>query len=644
MKHISFLPEILLTVLFLLIGGTAWGKEFLLSSPNAKIEVNLRQTDAKSWYLSLYYNGLNGKSEVFSAVNLGLERQDASFRQHLKLEKLGKKRFFREEYVVLHGKRKNRMNEANERTLYFRNSSGQRMNVIIRAYNDGVCFRYEFPDPAADRAVMKEEYTSYEVSSGTDRWMQRFIANYEGDYPHQKEQIEQGEWGYPSLFKSDGKACWALVSEADIDRNYCATKLTNSDLPNTYKLAYPAESDGGAWGGAVCPVISLPWKSPWRVMIIGQLNDIVESTLVEDVSTPSKLVNTDWIKPGMSSWVYWAYNHGTKDYKRLCEYVDLAVEMNWPYTLIDWEWDEMANGGNVEDIVTYARSKGIKPMIWYNSSTSWTGPGPLFRLNKKEDRLKEFAWLKKLGIYGVKVDFFDSDKQNMMNYYLDILEDAAACELMVNFHGCTVPRGWSRTYPHLMSMEAVHGAEQYNNASRMTEIAARLNTTLPFTRNVIGPMDYTPVTFTDSQHKHITSNAHELALSVIFESGLQHMADRPQGFYDLPVEAKDFLRLLPVAWDRSYLMDGYPGEKVLMRREKGDTIYVAGINGTDREEAFSLPFDFLPEGVSYQLLLIADGKKERELNVSRSVVRKNTLLPLSWLPRGGFSARLTVLK
>ena len=192
--------------------------------------------------------------------------------------------------------------------------------------------------------------------------------------------------------------------------------------------------------------------------MIGSLSDIVESTLVTDVSEPNKISDTSWIMPGSASWVYWAHNHGSKNFKIVKDYIDLAVDMKWPYSLIDAEWNEMSNGGDIEDLITYSLSRNIKPMIWYNSSTAWMGPGPLYRLNSKENRIKEYTWLQKSGVVGVKIDFFPDDYSSNMDYYIDLLEDAAKYKLMVNFHEATISRGWQNTYPHLMTLEAVHGA------------------------------------------------------------------------------------------------------------------------------------------------------------------------------------------
>ncbi|MDR6197505.1 alpha-glucosidase [Siphonobacter sp. BAB-5404] len=611
-----------------------------LYSPNKKIELSLSQSKEKpgSWFLSVHYHG-KAKTPVFSQIKLGLEREDQSFTDNLSLKSSSKPVPIKEQYTALHGKSSKRENEAQEITFAFVNTKGSKLNVVARAYNNGIAFKYEFPEKGQGPLVMKREATAFEVEDKAERWLQKFVTSYEGFYPDQKDSTLTGEWGYPALFKTGNQEpCWALLTEANVDRNYCATKLSNRLSKSSYHLEYPAATDGFNTG-QVNPTLTLPWSSPWRVAIIGQLADLVESTLVEDVSKPSQLTKTDWIKPGVSSWVYWAYNHGTKDYKKLCEYIDLAARMGWPYTLMDWEWDEMTNGGTLEDAVNYAKSKGIKPLLWYNSggAHNQVTSGPRDRLTTPESRAKEFAWLKKIGIYGVKVDFFESDKQDMMRYYLDILEDAARYELMVNFHGSTVPRGWSRTYPHLMSMEAVYGGEQYNNQEYMTTKGAWHNTLLPFTRNVIGPMDYTPVAFTNSQHAHTTTYSHELALAVLFESGIQHLADRPQGFDQLPDPAKFMLKEVPNAWDETQFLAGYPGKEVVIARRKAGRWYVAGINGEDRSKKISIPFHFLTKGKTYRAELIADGEYDSGFNVKYTTVKEGDALEVECLPRGGFT-------
>jgi hypothetical protein len=323
----------------------------------------------------------------------------------------------------------------------------------------------------------------------------------------------------------------------------------------------------------------------------------------------------------------------------VCEFADLAARMNWPYTLLDWEWDSMGNGGTMEDAVNYILSKGLKPLMWYNSGGpfNWVSSTPRDRMLTHENRVAEFTKLKKLGVVGVKIDFFESEKQDMIKYYLDILKDAADFQMMVYFHGCIVPRGWSRTYPNLMTMEAVRGAEWYNNGPDFTMTAPEHNTILPFTRNVVGPMDYTPVTFTNSQYPHITSYGHELALSVLFESGIQHFADRPEGYDELPDAAKTFLKEVPNAWDDTKLLDGYPGKDIIIARRKGNNWYVGGISADQRREMKkTIKFDFLPDSIQYKLTVIADGKHDKAFDTQYLVVDKSSSVDVKILRRGGF--------
>jgi hypothetical protein len=213
-------------------------------------------------------------------------------------------------------------------------------------------------------------------------------------------------------------------------------------------------------------------------------------------------------------------------------------------------------------------------------------------------------------------------------------------EMMVNFHGCTVPRGWSRTYPHLMSQEAVYGAEQYNNSPYMTSNGARINCLLPYTRNVVGPMDYTPVAFTNSQHPHETTWVHELALSVAFESGVQHWADRPAGFLNLPAEAKAHMQKVPVVWDETRLLGGYPGEYVVMARRSGKTWYVAVLNGTKQAKDIAVNLDFLKG--KYNMTVFADGATQEKMEIGHQVVGTPGMkTSLKCQPQGG---ALLVLK
>ena len=575
-----------------------------LTSPNGKLSVEI-----KGGQLMIAYQG----QQV-------LQMKDAQAALPLKALKAKK---VKADYTMIEGKRSHCSNEANEYRV------GQ---MTVRLYNDGLAYRYESP---------VKEQAAYVIPEGMKRWMMQWTDGAENFYPLMTTYKEKAQrsfsavskdadgncvrWSFPALLElKDG--VFALLTEANIEKGQSASSMYNEG--EAYRVVEDEKIPGGETAG----------HTPWRLVILGSLGDVVESTLVTDVSEPCKLEDTSWIKPGVVSWVYWAYNHGSDDYNIIKKYTDLAATLKLPYVLIDAEWDRMKDGKTVEDAVNYAKSMGVKPMIWYNSSVGWIdgAPTPKFRLNKPEDREKEFAWCEKIGVAGVKIDFFSGENQKNMDYCIDLMESAARHHLLVNFHGATVPRGWQRTYPNLLSTEGVYGAEWYNNVATFTDKAASHNATLPFTRNVIGPMDYTPCAFSDSQHPHITSHAHELALTVLFESGLQHLADRPESFLAQPKAVQDFLSTLPAAWDETRFVSGYPGESCVLARRSGNTWYVAGINGTDNEKTLTVPLDFVKG--KYAATLFADsGSKEEPWRIE--TIQK---LPatVTCQPRGGFIFRI----
>lgn len=633
----------LLLCMFLL-GVSGWGQNLKLLSPNQKLSVELcpqSQGGCGQWYLRVRYRPQQTEADTLLRIKLGLLRNDQLFADKLKLRSHTKVVPVYEKYTALTGKRLLRTNQANELTVSFTNPDRSVLNLIIRAYNDGVAFRYEFPEKHGVYTML-DELTAYSIPDSTTAWLEKFNPANEGLYTCMKKKYRQGDWAYPALFNRDD--CWILIHEADLSGSYCATKLSNTAEAEVYKLTFPDQWNGRGKGNSQ-PSITLPWKSPWRVLIIGSLADIVSSTLVDDVSTPSVLTQTDWIKPGVASWNYWSDNHGTKDYKEVCRFADLAATMGWRYTLLDWEWDAMGNGGNLEDAVRYIHSKGVHPLIWYNSggNHTWVEATPKDRMLTHENRMAEFEKLSRLGIGGVKIDFFESEKQDMIQYYIDILNDAARAKMMVYFHGCLVPRGWQRTYPNLMTYEGVRGAEWYNNGPEFSTTAPEHNAILPFTRNVVGSMDYTPVTFTNSQYPHTTSYAHELALSVLFESGIQHFADRPEGYLLLPEPVLSFLKQVPVAWDDTRLLTGYPGKELVLARQKGNRWFVAGINAENIEKNSTCSLEFLPPNVRYKLTLLADGGHDKDFSIRYDVVDCHSTIQIKMLRRGGFAALLETM-
>jgi len=603
-------------------------------SPNGKITLTY-SNENQSHSFHLTYTDAQGKHDVLNLPAIGLLTADGGGK-NLELKSISDAQAIHDEYIMLTGKREQCSNDANEYTYSFKDSLDRELRMVFRLYNDGVAFRYEIPELA--ETTIQEELTVYRIPEGKNRWIQTYDPGYEKFFPISTTgEDKKRQWGYPALIEASENV-FALISEAGIEKMHSGSYLKNENEVTDYKVTLDKNEKP----------VSGHWFSPWRIVIIGSLADVVESTLITDVSPENRIGDTSWIQPGSVSWIYWAYNHGSNDYQIVKKYVDLAVELSLPYILIDAEWDEMSNGGTIEDAIRYAKERNVKPLIWYNSSTAWIkewgAPGPHQRLNKHEDREKEFAWLEQMGVAGVKIDFFAGDLQETMEYYIDLMECAVKHKLLVNFHGATIPRGWQRTYPNLMTIEAVYGAEWYNNAPILTPRAAAHNATLPFTRNVIGPMDYTPCTFSDSQHPHITSHGHELALTVLFESALQHLADRPESYLAQPEEVKNFLSNLPTTWDDTRLVSGYPAEYVVMARQKDNQWYVGGLNGTDANKTINLDWSFLEDG-NYHITLFQDSGNSEELwKIGQKEGKPTDLMKeMELLTRGGFVAVLEKL-
>lgn len=598
-----------------------------------------------------------GDVTIMSPSDFGITTNMRSWKGDVSIETVGKPVQLKPSYKMHLGKRSHCTNTGTEQTYALTNKEGDRLMLVLQRYRDGYAYYYRLTDAKPGEVIVSDD-SRIHIPADANRWMQIYDGpGYEHYYPLcangiSPEKPKTTQWGQPALFEISSSS-YALITESELSYNQCGSIFTNT------------AEDRNTYGIKLFDVISNPlpqnvadnkeMTTPTRVIITGTLADIVESTLVTDVCRSAneyegtcKVYPTKklwkWAekaKLGPSSWIYWAYNHGSQEYDILKQYVDLAAEMHWPYTLIDAEWDVM-RGGNIKQLCQYAVSKGVKPMIWYNSSTNWMGrwaPTPQWRLNYQDDCEREFAEIASWGVAGVKIDFFRADNRETINYYLRLLESAARHGLLVNFHGGTVPRSWQRTYPNLISCESVLGAEWYNNNGILTNKAAVHNATLPFTRNVIGSMDYTPGTFTDSQHQHITTNAHELALPFLFESGIQHMPDRPDTYLNLPQQVRELLMHMPTTWDDTKLLEGYPGNSCVLARRSGSTWYIAGINALDRQQNISFSLSRLGGAKHFKdMTLFTDTETESQERFPFlvSALTPKEQLIIQCKPRGGF--------
>jgi alpha-glucosidase len=536
-----------------------------------------------------------------SALGVIMKRHD--FSKRLKWNSTSAPELIKDNYQMVNAKKSNIQYLANQWIVSFLNESGKSMDIIFRISNDGVAFRYYFPWVNQEE-VIEREATTFRFSKEARAWLQPMSeakTGWKQTFPsyeeHYKQDVPVGTmppfhsgWVFPALFKTN--TIWALITETAVDEHYCASRLLNDSLSNIYRIGMPDPREVFT-GAGYLPVHNQSWYTPWRIIAVGNLKTIMESTLGTDLALASVIKDISFVKPGKASWSWINSKDDNITFSEQKKYIDFASDMNWQYCLIDVNWDTKIGYDSIKILSNYAGSKNVGLILWYNSAGDWNTVEyyPKDLLLTHEGRVKEFTRIKEMGIKGVKVDFFGGDGQSMMKYYLDILKDAAEYKLLVNFHGATLPRGWQRTYPNLVTTEAVFGMEMVTFDQSHAEAQANHCSMLPFTRNVYDPMDFTPMNLYQLTHSgsvRKTTAAFELALSVLFLSGIQHYAESPEGMAMIPEDVKNFLRTLPDYWDDVQFLDGHPGKYVVIARRSGNRWYIAGINGETTEKKISL--------------------------------------------------------
>ena len=560
-----------------------------ITSPDKKLVVKVG-LNAK---LQPYYSVLLNDQVVLQPSSLGIVTVQQNFTEQLKVKSVSAIIPIVDNYKLYTGKKTQVQYKANRQTFKFVNKNGKELNLIFQVSNDGVVFRYFLPEINTNVTITNET-TSFKFDTSTIAFLQPIAVaktGYEGTNPSYEENYQQAikvgtpstngaGWVYPALFNF--KNTWVLITEAALDSNYCATRLQHASPNGDYSIGF-ADPREVITGKGYLPHASVPFYSPWRVITVGSLKTIMESTLGTDVASPAKKFDQSFIHPGKSSWSWIMSKDDHITYDEQIRYIDFAADMHWQYCLIDAGWDKKIGYEKVKALAVYAAAKKVNMLMWYNSAGDWnTVPlTPKNKLLTHEARIKEFSLLKEMGVKGFKMDFFGGDGQSMIQYYIDILNDAAAFGLLANFHGATLPRGWQRTYPHLLTTEAVKGFEMVTFFQHDADVQANHCAMLPFARNVFDPMDFTPMNLSGiyGNVKRKTNPGFELALSVIFTSGIQHFAESPEGMSKVPDYVKDAIKQLPDQWDEVKYLEGYPGKYVVLARRAGNKWWIAGING-----------------------------------------------------------------
>ena len=610
-----------------------------LTSPDGHIGVDV--SVSKNGTLT-YAVSRDGKPVILPST-LGLQLQGIDLSSKLALSASSPVKPVRDSYELATAKKRRITYSANEQTHSLRNAAGQAMDLTFRVSNDGVAFRYLVRAP---KLRFVSESTSFAFDPSTRAllqpmsvaqtgWMNTnpsYEEHYQREIPVGTPSTLGAGWAFPALFRSGDT--WVALTEANMDGSFHASRLASDSPGGVYRLAPPAAPEVYTHGALLAEGQG-ELATPWRIIALGSLKTLVESTLGTDLAAPAIAFDKSLVQPGHASWSWALLKDDATVFDVQKRFVDFAAEMKWDYTLVDADWDRKIGVDKLRELVRYAAGKGVGILVWYNSSGAWnkTEYSPKGALLTPAQRNKEFARLRDLGVKGVKIDFFAGDGKSMIAYYVDILNDAAKAGLLVNFHGATLPRGWSRTYPNLMTVEAIRGLEFTTFEQADQDAVPAHAAMLPFTRNLFDPMDFTPMVFGDIPNiKRATRNGFELAESVLFLSGIQHFAERPEGMATVPPYVKALLQDLPRSWDEVRFIDGYPGRYAVIARRSGDSWYVAGINADGAERSLDLDLSFLDgrDGT-----LIADGESER--GFTQAPVRGGKAR-ISIKPQGGFVA------
>lgn len=479
------------------------------------------------------------------------------------------------------------------------------LGLRIRCYDRGIAFRYILPvQRHSNQFVLTREETGFQLPDASVVWAatyKDFRSAYEEQYRKERiADVSSGSLiGLPLLVQTDAKT-WAAISEADLT-DWAGMYLTRSGKVMSASLSPRRDGTGLVKSEA-------PRQSPWRVIMLAHApGELIESNLIENLSQPSQIADTTWIKPGMMAWDHWWSGDVEMTTAADERFIDFAAHMGFPYQLVDWQWYGPFNKPQADitrpapqldmtELLRYAKQRHVRLWLWIHS-------GDVDRALAAGTLDQAFAKYEEWGIAGVKIDFMNSDDQDRVRWYAEIVRRAAAHHLMVDFHGAFKPTGLYVTWPNLLTREGVLGNE-YNKFSDRDTPAHKA--TLPFTRGLAGPMDYTPGGFLNRSPEEFRpqkptevmgSRANELALFVVYWSPLTCVSDDPAQYVVNGVDQPglSFLRELPTVWDETRALDGAVGQHVIVVRRKGTDWWLGGITA-DAAYDVKLPLSFLGSG------------------------------------------------
>ena len=638
----------------LLMAVTMMAKTETVTAPGNRLELTFSDEGGVATY-SITYDGV----QVLTPSRLGFEADFGDFTKGLTMSQY--KMQVRNATIYVKGGSKRNVSTVRY-TVPFTNAKGLEMKVVFNVTKNVVAYSYEIPRPGENPkcGVIRREVSSFKFPEGTSTFLcpqigpmtgwERTKPSYEEDYKADAPMTQRSQFGqgytFPCLFRvpvagDSGKSgastnAWVLVSEVGVDGSYVGSHLSDYDAETGYTIAFPQAGENNG-NGTPFAGIPLPYTTPWRTIVVGaSLKPIIENKYGLPSLTRKYEPSIDY-KPGRYTWSWLIWQDESINYDDQVQFVDLAAKMGFEYCLVDNWWDQRIGRDRIEELSKYAQSKGVSLMLGYNSNgyENDAPQTPRDCMSTAIARDKEMAWLQKIGVKGIKVDFFGGDKQPTMQLYEDILFDANRYGLQVIFHGCTMPRGWEMMYPNYVASEAVLASENVYFSEGHAKSEAFELCMHPFIRNAMGPMDWGGTIMNKylsrdnkSRHKRYTTDIFEMAAAITTQTRVQCIAMQPNNLDELPQFELDFLKEVPTVWHETRFLDGYPGKFVLLARRHEGNWYVAGLNAEPQPKTLTVDMpEWAGQAVSYYVDDPKLGPQLRQLKFDKKGKAKVTIQP-----------------
>ena len=627
----------ILSGILLLSAICAQANNYTVTSPDGKLAVNVECKEGKAFY-TVNFDG----KQMLGASALGLVANYGDFSQNLKMGALKSEKKHLA-YKMTRIKKEKIEKDASEATIGFLNSKKDSMTLHLHVSNNDIAYKYEMSRPKKDNpksVIIYNEVSGFNFPEQTTTFLcpqitpmtgwERTKPSYEEEYTPDAQMNVKSQFGvgytFPCLFKV-GNDGWVLVSETGVSSAYPGCRLSDYEPGKGYTVAFPQKGENNGFGSEFAG-IPLPGETPWRTITVGSsLAPIVETTIPYDVVEPLYEASQTY-KPSRYTWSWLIWQDNSINYDDQVKMVDVAAAQGYEAILVDNWWDKQIGRKRIEELSKYAKSKKVSLMLWYNSNgfENDAPQTPRQIMNNSIARKKEMAWMKKIGVVGIKVDFFGGDKQETMKLYEDILSDANDYGLEVIFHGCTMPRGWERMYPNYVSSEAALASENVYFTDYHAKKEAFEMTMHPFSRNAVASFDWGGVMMNKyfskdnkSRHQRYTSDVFEMATAITNQSSVNCICLYPNNLQDVPQWELDWLKNVPTAWEDTKFIAGYPTKYAVVARkssvENGSGAaftagrwFVGGLNATDKPLALTLD---LPMFAGKTVTYITDQPKKK---------------------------------